>query len=312
MYYSLEQMRSELKDRLKYPTIADNRLTKWLNEAQNDLSRNIDCDHLYKSLTFSLVAGQSIYFVDFDFNRIVSAINTSQDWELTQVSKSEIEAMDPNEDSGTPVSYYVEGISYVKGQPTAASAVTVVSTDAADNTQQVIIRGTVSGVDQYETLVLDGTTPVVGTKLFTEVFSIRKDQDTDGVVTATAGVVTLAILGPSEAQREYQKIGFYPIPAQADTVILRGISKPRAMIHNTDAPDFPETYHELVLIGAEVRGHFDLFHTTLAEKVLAGVYAPKLAELARQMGNKRYKRSPVIQSQSPYYWQPRLPVNITP
>lgn len=310
MYYSLSEMQNELKNRLKYPDIPLSRLTRWLNEGQNDLSRDIDCDHLYKQQTISTVASQKIYYVDYDFNRVVSAVNVNQDCEITQLSKSEIEDMDPNEDSGSPYAYYMEGISYVKGQPTTAAVVSFSSSDTSDTTQKIIIRGTVSGTDQYETLTLNGTTTVTGTKLFSELYSIRKNGDTDGIVTVVCDSTTVAVLGPNDVQKEYQKLHLYPTPDAVETIKLRGISKPRIMIDSTDAPDFPEPYHELVLIAAEVRGHFDLFHATLAEKIRDGVYAPRLAELAKQMGNKRYKKSPVIRSNTPYKWQPRLPQNI--
>jgi hypothetical protein len=281
-----------------------------LNEGQNDLTRNIDCDHLYTNKTLTTSLGQKDYYVEYDFNRVVSIIDTTQDIELLQITKGDIETYDPNEDSGDPYAYYVAGISNVGAQPATTSTITLVSTSAADTNTQVVIRGIVDSVEQYESLILDGTTSVVSTLSFSEVFSIRKNTTSEGIITATAGAVTLITLAPTEIQKQYQIVSIYPIPGSVTTLKLWGMRTPRAMIHPTDAPDFPESYHELVLIAAEIRGHRDLFHTTLASRIQSEVFVPRLQELAAQMGNKRMKVSPVIRgSNPPFRWRPRFPSN---
>jgi len=76
-------------------------------------------------------------------------------------------------------------------QISADSAVTVVSAEAADTTQQVVVYGLdASDAAQSETLTLNGTTLVTGTKTFSKVYGAR-------VIGTTTGIVTVANTTPT-------------------------------------------------------------------------------------------------------------------
>ncbi len=103
-------------------------------------------------------------------------------------------------DSGDPAKVTIDYIfnkarSYLINQPVAATGMTVVSTDAGDTTQSVTIENEGAGIT--ETLVLNGTTPVVGLVLtFADVDAVRLSAETEGDITVsfTTGGNTVVVI----------------------------------------------------------------------------------------------------------------------
>ena len=86
-------------------------------------------------------------------------------------------------------------------QPTAASAIAIVSSDNDDTTQAVTVVGTVNGLDDVEAVTLTGTTSVSTAKSFSYIKGIRKSADTEGTITCTsnAAAVTNATLTATQS-----------------------------------------------------------------------------------------------------------------
>ena len=86
-------------------------------------------------------------------------------------------------------------------QMLASGTLTVVSSDAADTTQSVVLEA--DGGSPTETLALNGTTPVVGVTSFTTLDSIRLSAACVGDVTVTftsGGEVCCVVLGSASHQ----------------------------------------------------------------------------------------------------------------
>lgn len=299
MFYNLTMLRQEVSDALKKPTISQTRRDKFINEAQDEVAFMMDPDNLITKYEFTSVADQRDYYIDVALNKVLTLRDTTNQVLLDQIFEEEVEALDPEmNDSGTPYYYSMYGYSQTKGQPSSASVITISSSSASDATgsEKVRISGIVDGVEDTELLTLNGTSDVVGTKQFTEVRQLVKNTTTAGIVTVTANAaaVTLAEIPADFYVKEYQPIYLWQKPSGAFNYVLRGFRKPKPLVNAEDSPELPSEYHELVKIGAVIRGHADLFRNSVADSLFKREYLPKLSKLKEQMGNKRGTRAPVV------------------
>lgn len=319
MFRNLTQMRSELLSRLKTNNqgVTNARLTAWLNDAQDLVAMMMDPMHLVDKGSFSTVADQRKYYIEQEFLKILSLVDSTGDLELEYKSEGFLEQVDPKlDDSGSPIFYSVFGNSWVKGNvdESGSSTVTVdiVSSSASDTSEKVRVNGVISGAPGTELITLNGTSTQSGLSSFSEIYSVSKDSVTSGIVTITlvgSSNVTAAVLGPNQLAREYQPIYLWPTPSDVRTINFRSIRRPRKMVNDEDFPDYPELYHEAILIAATARGHDDLFRPELSAQVRANELAPIVARLNSQQGNVPAKRSPVIRGIGAVYLKPggRLP-----
>lgn len=314
MFLNLTTLRSELGNRLKAPsTISSSRKDLWLNLAQDDVAVEMDPANLLVTDTFSSTSSTRKYYLDFQFNKIVAVVDTTNNSELDYLPESDVEWLNPDlSQTGTPSGWGIYGLEFIRAQPTSASVVTVVSSSASDTTQMVRINGIVSGARDTELLSLNGTTSVPGSKSFSSIHSIAVNSACVGRVTSTSnsGGVTLSVVAPGLFVDQKQPLYLWPIPDATISYRVRGYRAPRAMINAEDFPDMPDTYHELVLIGAIIRGHMDLFRHEIAGKVYALEWLPLVKKLKAEMGQRRSKRSPVIVGGPPTLpFGPRYPSN---
>ena len=313
MFKNLSGLRSELLNRLKTNSslVGTSRLTDWLNDAQDDVSTEIDLENLIEEDTILTVANQRKYLSSFEFNKIMSVVDVTQNLDLSHKLPGQFDSYDPSrDDTGAPFSYSTHGLDWSDAQPDTAATISIVSSSTSDTTQKVRINGLVSGVRDTELLTLTGTTTATGIKLFSEIASIAKDESTTGRVTVTsndAGTTQLALMAPAEKAVQRTPFFFYPIPSDVRTIRLKGYRRPHRMIYDQDFPDMPKAFHELVLYGALIRGHMDLFRRNMAEVVRTREFNPLLEKLKKQMGNWRSKRSPVIGGRQVVFKGGRLP-----
>lgn len=153
-----------------------------------------------------------------DFKDMVKLLDKTNKRTLSQLDLQEwmVKFKDSIDTAGLCENYTIfEDV--VREQPTAASVITVVSTSAADTTQTVQIRGVVGNAETYESITLTGTTNASGSKQFTKIYSIGKD-DTAGTITVTATAQTLAYLSPEQVQSRIKKLRLGRIPTQSMTL----------------------------------------------------------------------------------------------
>ena len=306
MLLNLSTLRSELADLIKSKAIDNTRKDRWLNLAQSDVAAEMDCEHLNITKSFSSVANQRSYHFGFEFNKVLSLRDTTNNIELEQMRESEIESIDPDSsDTGTPFAYSITGMSWVENQPSSASVLTIVSDNTNDTTQTVRVKGyDANGTEIQEQISLNGTTSAAGSVSFTSITHLSKSDVTSGIVTVTSNsaAVTVVRLPAYFKAKQFQPLNLYYIPSGVNAYKVRGIKRPTQMVYAEDYPDFPESYHELVLIGGAIRGHLDRFRPTLAFQLKDKLWMPTVKRLMGEMGNKRGKTSSVIGgSYSPHY-----------
>lgn len=312
MILNLTALRSELGQKIKRTNLANARLDRWLNMAVDDIYQDIDSDHLIVNYSFSTVSAIRVYYIpDIEFNRILSVVDTTNQNIILPRNEYDIEEIDAGlNDSGTPYYYSTFGYAEFEGQPLTASTVNIVSNSAADLTQRVRITGLVNGVAGTEILTLNGLTAVTGTSAFTEINAVRKDLTTVGRVRVTvndASTTRIADIAPAALARMYQPIYLFNVPDSIINIRVRGLRKVRPLVNAEDFPDVPDAYSELVLIGAAIRGHRDLFDFTIARKILEEEWIPMMNKFKKQQGNKRGRKSPVIGEGEGYFELGRLP-----
>lgn len=300
---NLANLRTELGQKIKNTNLSTTRLNRWLNLAQLDISSEIDFSHLEYTTTFTSTANTRRYLIDTAFKKILSVVDQTNDHVLTNYTEAEIELGDPDQsDSGTPYYYSVYGLEWVLAQPASAATVDIVSTDSGDTTQTVEIDYLDGNdVQQHLSLTLNGTTTVTSTVSVTTVQRLSKSATTNGTVTVNvndANNTVIARLGPNQLTRMYTPIHLFPIPSGANTYRVRGIRVPRSMVNDSSYPDLPLEYHELVLYGAAIRAHRDLFDYNAADLVYTKEYLPRLLRLKKDTNANYGRTSPVIRGMS--------------
>ena len=302
MILTLATLETELQSRLKNRTITSAQRIRWLNMAQDDVAIEMECENLKVDPTFSSVVSTKKYYLDVDFNSIISIRDLTNNIDLRYISESDIESMNPDEtNEGTPHFFSISGLSWTKAQPLSASTVTVVSASGSDTTQKVRISGIVSGLEDTEVLTLNGTTNVTSSKSFSEIRQVSKDGVTSGVVTVISNdASTTEILKiPAYAlAKQYQPILLATTPSTVNSYKVKGYRRPKQLVNAEDFPELPDGFHDLVLIRATIIGHRDLLRPTMANEVLKNEYQPKIQLLRSQMGHRSVKESPVMGERS--------------
>ena len=310
MPLTLGNIRTEVKANLKNSSIANSRVDLWTNIAQEELWQVIDPEYGKETTTFTTTSGTRQYNVEASINKVLSIVDQTNDLRLSQTSETELERFDPDlDDSGTPYHYSTYGITYVNNQPSAASVITVVSSSDSDTTQTVQVVGTVSGVEDAETLTLNGITNKIGSKSFSALRRITKSATTVGNVTATsnAAAVTNVIIPSRRIFVEYQPIRLWPVPAGTYTVLVRYIRNPIPLRDATDIPDIPGIWHNALLQQTLVHGHRYLYEFDIANAKEAQV-GKMLGNLITNQSTKR-DYAPVIGKGLGYPGIGRLPSN---
>lgn len=144
--------------------------------------------------------------------------------------------------TGNPVTASPMGEIGVMAALAADGTLSVVSSSASDTTPKVRVNGYDSNlVPVTEVLTLTGTTPVTSANTYTskEGYEPRfsKDADTVGIVTISAGAVTLARLAPEEREVRYRKWKVWPTFSSAITVYMTFKRRIRELVNDEDTPD---------------------------------------------------------------------------
>jgi len=300
MFLNLESLRTELTNRLKSNSavLSDARLNQWLNQAQDDVANELDFNHLLHSTTLETVAGVRQYYApNIAQRKIRSVVNADTMVPLEEISKASLLVRDPDEgDTGSPYFYACEGAGYIRSAHTSGT-VDVASSSASDTTQKVRIYGRIANqVDATELISLNGVTVQTGTITFEEVYSATTDGTTVGRITVNmndTNNTVIARIAPWLRVDETAAFYVYPSPTAAETLNVIGYRRPRQMVNDEDFPDFPTSYHELVLLGALIRGHKDLFRFNLANDVFKTEFLPQLNKLRKEQ-NLRSRKSKTL------------------
>lgn len=201
-----------------------------------------------RSLTFSTVIGQTDYPLDKRIGQPYSVLSSVLPYKLAVISRFNLDRADPQRAmTGDPKIAAISETVPVTTQPSAASVIEVVSSGAADTTQKVLVKGIVSGEEDYEQLSLNGITSVFTTKSFSSITSISKSAVTAGRVTVKIGATTLVTLGPLDKTVLLRVMTLYPVPTAVVTVTIRHFAPSPAFFSNFYEPtQIPEDFDYVV------------------------------------------------------------------
>jgi hypothetical protein len=108
----------------------------------------------------------------------------------------------------------------VRDQPSAAGVVTVVSDSALDTDESVFVRGYLNGIEQTETISLNGTSSASSTSTFDRIAKISKSGVTYGAITVTRGSDTIGILSKRMIDYSVSVLRLLEAPSQGLVVAV--------------------------------------------------------------------------------------------
>jgi hypothetical protein len=177
--------------------------------------------------TFVTVADQSDYPLGQLIGRPYSILSSAAPYKLRVKSRYNLDRQDPQlAMEGDPYIAVLSGQSPVVVQPTSTTVISAVSASNSDTTQKVLVKGLVSGQEDYEELDLNGTTTVYTTKSFSEITAITKSARTEGSITIASGSTTLITLGPLDIAPVFRVLSLYPVVQSVLTITVRHFSPP--------------------------------------------------------------------------------------
>ena len=159
-----------------------------------------------------------------------------------------------------PVAYRMWGMDSNLEQVKAPSVLQISSSSSTDKSISLTVFGTVSGYPDYEVISTngtDGTTAVNGSKSFSSVERIVKNQTTTGRITVTANSanVTVSVLpvGNTTTGPMYTKIQVYPLPNGVYPINVNYYKLPYQMVNDGDVPEIGEEFAEAIILLATAR-----------------------------------------------------------
>lgn len=203
----------------------------------------------YRRTTFPTVASQEAYILPRSVGEIYGLRSSTSPYQMSVVREDDFDKAVPDPIStGNPMCARLFEMVGIDEQPSAASTVSVVSSDTSDTTQKVLVKGLVSGYVDTEELSLNGTTPVNGSKSFSEILAVTKSAETVGRVTLTsnAGAVTNIVLGSQDKTVRLRKIRLYPIPSSAVTITVKHFGLPPALTKAYEDTEIPNRWDYVV------------------------------------------------------------------
>ena len=198
--------------------------------------------YLRTDYSLTTTSGTEDYVLPQDFDTELTVLDTTNKRALTRIDIQQNVAGFPSQinDTGTTTHYLILDKTTLT-QPTSASTISVSSSSASDTTQTVFIKGYDSnGYEDYESIALTGTTPVVSTKTYSRLKTISKSAATTGTVTLTSnsGAVTNAVLSRQMLDYRIKVIRFVQIPNQAMVIEINYIPGFMELNQTYDYPIF--------------------------------------------------------------------------
>lgn len=202
-------------------------IQNYLNDRYRETLRRLKILGVHRSdYSFSTTAGTEDYIMPQDFETELSVVDKTNGRLLSRIDSQQLAEhyFSQLDDQGV-VTHYIVLDKTVRNQPTANSTLSIVSSSASD-TQTVYVKGFDSnGYEDYETVTLTGTTPVVTTKTYSRITMIAKSAVTVGVITITSnsGAVTVAILSRQMLEHRIKMMRLVQVPNSVITVELNYI-----------------------------------------------------------------------------------------
>lgn len=205
-----------------------------------------------KPETLTLISGQRDYTLHPEFNRPLYFRNTTdreflEEFPLRTLTDPDVDWNNDTEGRG----FVLHGVMPVSAQPTSASVLTLVSSDATDtgSAKNITIRGETAYGVESETLTPLGLTPVVGAKAFITILNVTLTLPFAGrlSLTSNSGGVTNLLLTPGQYGRQHQQMRLLWTPGSGDTIEYQFFRKPSPLSNDYDIPDIPAPFAKILV-----------------------------------------------------------------
>jgi hypothetical protein len=209
-------------------------------------------------LTFDSVADQLVYGLGIPMARINAIHERTNDWQLVRQDLAWLRCADPGLTSaGSPQVYIPRGWFPVKVNPSNASSVHAISTNAADTTQIVDWEFVLSSGDRASgNTTLNGTTVVQLGTATTVVEVTRLSLRTAGAGTITvredSGTGAILLTLPIGATfGRFLHLQLWPSPNAVITYRVDYTREIVDLVQDTEIPLLPPDFHHILVKGAE-------------------------------------------------------------
>ena len=216
-------------------------IQNYINDRMKEVYSRVKLQGVLRSdYSFSTTAGTEDYVLPQDFDSEMTVIDTTNKRPLCRLDMQQVVGSFSGQinDQGT-TTHYVIMDKTVQNQPSSASTISIVSSSASDTSQTVFIRGyDANGYEDYESVTLVGTTPVVTSASFLRLKEISKSGVTVGTVTLTSnsGAVTNAVLSRPMLDYRIKLMRLVQIPSSVFTVEINYIP---GFLEMTQSYDYP-------------------------------------------------------------------------
>lgn len=208
---------------------------------------------------FNTEVGRQIYPLHEEFMRPVYFKNLTAQKFMKEVTNRQtaVEGYNWNQDQGPVEHFSLWGRTQVKRQPTSASVLEIVSSDAADtwadasdDALNLFIRGeTADGSVKSEIVSPNGLTPVQTDNSYVKIMQVTKAGPWTGTMTMTSneGAVENLVLDYCDLGKMYQQLFTYEIPTTVEQIEYRFYRNPIRMSNDYDLPDIPYPFSQLLV-----------------------------------------------------------------
>jgi len=158
-----------------------------------------------------------------------------------------------------PIAYRMWGVNSLIKELSKPSVITISSSSASDVSIPVTVFGIVSGYPDYEIITTngsDGTTASNGSKTFSSVERIVKNNSTIGRITCTGNTTdTIAVLpvGNTTSGPMYTKVQLYPLPSQLFPITVQYYKLPYMLVNDGDVSELGEEFSEAIILLATAK-----------------------------------------------------------
>lgn len=204
------------------------------------------------STTFASVSGTATYGLPPSIGRINAIYEGTNDIKLVQRSLTWLREEDAGLSStGTPEAYIPLGVGPVKSQPSTASTVVAVSTDASDTDISLMFDYLdASGVRTKTPTTLSGTTPVTLATGVSEILGVTLAPEARGTVSLSINTVEIASIPIGASSSRYLRVQLWPTPTAAITYTVDATRDSTDMVEDNEEPLLPRDFHYLLVLGA--------------------------------------------------------------
>lgn len=206
--------------------------------------------------------------------------------------------------TNVPLGYRMWGCDASLEQPKQAGVLAYVSSSASDTGINITTFGTVNGYPDYETITLTGTTPVSGSKSFSNVDRITKNVATVGLtkITSDTGYTTVGVLpvGNTTTMPLYTKVQLYPLPYKVFPINCLYYKQVFKLVNAGDVHELGEEFDEAIILLATAKMKAEQNLTQDAANFM-NMYKDELIGLKRTNVDK-VDYFPKLQAPKGNYW----------